>query len=168
MLLVILSFGFLLVMRGTRGLSPQRPVEGLVRIWHEAADLFLTVALILTLEEFAVTAGTPRSVAREYSVLAPGIAAYLLSRYQKKADTFFLAALAIVFTIHACQADLMHGLSLAWAVAMGIAVFQTGLLGLRYRLLFSPVPAAVKGWPVLCLLAAFLALIFGAVAQMVF
>jgi hypothetical protein len=57
---------------------------------------------------------------------------------------------------------------MAWTVSAGIGIFQTGLLGLRYRLLFSNAPAFIKGWPTLCLLAGFLSVILWSAARLVF
>jgi len=159
MYFLIIAFGFMLAMRGTRPASLQRPVEGLVQVWREAADLLLTVSLMLVLWAAAMAFEKTQVIVPEYSLLGLGITAYLLSRYQKKTDVFFLAVLAIVFMIRSRQADLWHGLSLAWAVSIGIAVFQTCFLGLRYKLLFSRVPVPAKGWPILCLLAAFIAIV---------
>lgn len=159
MYFLIITFGFLLTMRGARPAPLQKPVEGLRRIGREATDLLLTTGLIWTLWEVALTFAETRLLAQEYAVLGFGIAAYLLSRYQKKNDVFFLTVTGIVFWISLRQTDLLHGLSLAWAVSMGIALFQTCFLGLRYRLLFSNVPGSMKGWPVLCLLAGFIALV---------
>lgn len=158
MYFLIISFGFMLAMRGTRPAPLQRPAEGLVRTWRDAADLLLTVSLILALWTGAMTFERTQVIAREYSLLGFGVLAYLLARHQKKTDAFFLAATVIAFVISSRQADLFHGLSLVWAVSVGIAVFQTCFLGLRYKLLFSRVPASMKGWPVLCLLAAFIVL----------
>ncbi len=155
-------------MRGARPASLQRPVEGIVRIWREAGDLLLTTGLILTLWEAALTFAETRLLAREYTVLGFGIAAYLFSRYQKKNDVFFLAVMAIVFWISLRQTDLLHGLSLAWAVSMGIALFQTCFLGLRYKLLFSNLPLSMKGWPALCLLVALVALVLRSLGGLLF
>ncbi len=166
MLLVILSFGFLLALRGTRALSLQRPVEGLIRIWREAADLFVTAALVVTLEALLAATQEAAWVARDYAVLISGVAAFLLARYQKKTDAFFLTAFVLAFLGRSLAPGLLAGCSWLGTVVFGIAAFQTGLLGLRYRLLFSGVPAQVKGWPVLCLLAALLALVFGAACGM--
>ena len=159
MYFLIIAFGFMLAMRGTRPAPLQKPAEGLVLTWREAADLLLTINIMLVLWAAAVAFEKTQAAAREYALLGFGIAAYLLSRYQKKTDVFFLAVLAIVFMIHSRQADLWHGLSLTWAVSVGIAVFQTCFLGLRYKLLFSRVPASMKGWPILCLLAACIAIV---------
>ena len=113
MYFLIIAFGFMLAMRSTRPAPLQRPVEGLVRTWREAADLLLTLSLMLALWTAAITFEKTQGIAREYSLLGFGIIAYLLTRYQKKTDVFFLAALAIVFMIHSRQTDLWHGLSLA-------------------------------------------------------
>lgn len=168
MYFLIITLGFLLAMRGSRPAPLQRPAEGLERVWREAADLFLTTGLVLTLESAVVVLEMLRVPANEYKILTLGIATYLLSRYQKKTDVFFLVTVAIVFLISSRQSDLLHGLSLAWAACVGIALFQTGFLGLRYKLLFSRTPGAMKGWPLLCLLAAFLSVLFGGIGHLVF
>ena len=168
MYFLIVTFGFLLAIRSTSPAPLQRPGEGLARIWREAGDLFLTMGLTLTLWAGVVALDKTRLFAQEYTILGFGVIAYLLSRYQKKTDIFFLSMMTIVFMIHSRQADLLHGLSLAWAVSMGIAFFQTCFLGLRYRLLFSNVPAPMKGWPLLCLLAALIALVLWSLGGLVF
>ena len=168
MYFLIVSFGFLLAMRGARHASLQKPVEELVRVWREAIDLLLTTGLTLTLLTAAKTFGEARIIASEYEILGLGIIIFLLSRYQKKVDAFFLAATAIAFMVSSKQKDLVHGLSLAWAACAGIALFQSGFLGLRYKLLFSKVPFSAKGWPILCLLGAFVSAILVGVARLVF
>jgi hypothetical protein len=168
MYFLIIPLGFLLAMRGARPAPLQRPGEGLRRIWREAADLFLTTGLILALWGTALAFDGTRLFAQDYAILGFGIAAFLLSRSQKKTDVFFLAAAALVFWVSARQAGLFHGLFLAAVACAGIAVFQTCFLGLRYRLLFSNVPASMKGWPVLCLLAGLIALVLRGLGRLVF
>lgn len=168
MYFLIITFGFMLALRGARPAPLQDPTEGLDRVVRGGADLFLTTGLTLTLLEAATAFGETWEIAQEYRVLSLGITAYLLSRYQKKTDIFFLAAGALVFTISSEQSDLAHGLSLAWAACTGIALFQAGFLGLRYKLLFSRTPPSVKGWPLLCLLAASISLVLVSTGRLVF
>jgi asparagine N-glycosylation enzyme membrane subunit Stt3 len=168
MYFLVIVFGFVLALRGTRPAPLQRPVEGLVRVWREAADFFLTTGLILAIGAAALTFENSRAITGEYTFFGFGLAAYLLSRYQKKTDVFFLTAALSAFMIHGRQEDLLSQLSMAWAVSAGIGIFQTGLLGLRYRLLFSNVPAFIKGWPMLCLLAGFLSIVLWSAARLVF
>ena len=168
MYFLIIPFGFLLAMRGARPAPLQRPGEGLGRIWREATDLFLTTSLILALWALAMAFEKTQAGAREYAVAGLGIAAYLFSRHQKKTDTFFLSVLASVFMILSREHDLLWGIFLAWVVSSGIALFQTCFLGLRYKLLFSHVPAAMKGWPILCLLAGFISVVLRNLGNLVF
>ena len=168
MYFLIITFGLMLAMRGARPARLERPVEGGARVWREAADFFLTVSLALTLLAAARDYETTQATAKEFTILGLGLACYLLSRYQKKTDVFFLAATTVAFMISVKQIDLANGLSLAWAVSAGMALFQTCFLGLRYKLLFSRVPASMKGWPVLCLLAAFLSLTLWSLGRLVF
>lgn len=168
MYFLIISFGFLLALRGAKPAPLNRPLEGMEHIWREAADFLLTTGLILTLWTIAVAFDKTRLLAQDYAILGPGLAAYLLSRYQKKTDAFFLSTLAVVFMIHSKQADFLHGLSLAWAVSAGVALFQTCFLGLRYKLLFSSVPVSAKGWPILCVLAGFVSLVLWSLKSLVF
>ncbi len=168
MYFLIIPLGFVLALRGGRSVPLQRPVEGLTRVWREAADLFLTTSLILTLGVVVLAWEPCRGVAGEYTILGLGVVAYALARYQKKSDVFFLVSMLIAFMIHSRPVDLLSGLSLAWAVSVGIAIFQTCFLGLRYRLLFSNVPAAVKGWPMFCLLAGFLSVVLWSVGRLIF
>lgn len=187
MFFLIITFGFLLAMRGAkpapfhndstlarlacfarRPAPLQTPVEGLRRIGREAADFFLTASLILALWAVAVVFEKIQAGVREYALLGPGIAAYLLSRYQKKTDVFFLSVMMSVFMIGSRQHGLLQGILLAGGVSAGIAIFQACFLGLRYKLLFSRVPVSAKGWPVLCLLAGFASLVLWGVASLVF
>ena len=168
MYFLIITLGFLLAMRGTRPALLQKPNEGLARVWCEAADLLLTTSLILTLWTAALAFEKTRFFAQEYAILGFGVLAYLLSRYQKKADVFFLVVLSIVFMVSLRQTGLFHGFYLATVISAGIAVFQTCFLGLRYRLLFSNVPEPMKGWPSLCLLAGLISLVLWSFGRLVF
>lgn len=168
MYFLIIPLGFLLAMRGAKPAPLQDPAKGLACVWREAADLLLTTGLTLTLWAAAVALDKTQILAREYAILGLGAVAYLLARYQKKNDVFFLACAGIVFWISLRQNDLFHGLSLAWAVSLGIALFQTCFLGLRYKLLFSDVPDSMKGWPILCLLAAFISMALGSLGDLIF
>ena len=168
MYFLIVTFGFLLAMRGARPAPLQRPSEGLRRIVCEAADLFLTTSLILALLALAAEFEEIRTGVREYAILIFGITAYLLSRYQKKTDVFFLVVTASIFMIGLKQRDLSQEILLAWVVSAGIALFQACFLGLRYRLLFSSVPASVRGWPSLCLLAGFISIVLWSLGGLVF
>lgn len=159
MYFLIITFGFLLAMRGARPALLQRPGEGFRRIVREALDLFLTISLILVLLAAAAGLEGLRTGAREYAILGFGIAAYLLSRYQKKTDVFFFFVTASIFMIHSKQCDLPQEILLAGVVSAGTALFQACFLGLRYKLLFSSVPASVKGWPSSCLLAGFISIV---------
>jgi len=155
-------------MRGAKPAPLQSPVEGLVRIGREATDLFLTASLILSLGATVLAFNEKLLFAQEYTVLGLGLAAYLLSRFQKKADVFFLAVVVIAFRVGSQQGDLWLRLSMAWAVCVGIAIFQACFLGLRYKLLFSDVPASMKGWPILCLLAGFISVVLWSLGSLVF
>jgi hypothetical protein len=168
MYFLIIALAFLLAMRGTRPAPLQKPGEGLKRVWCEAVDFFLTTSLVLALWTFAQAFKRIQPSARGYAILGFGIMAYLASRYQKKTDVFFLSVLASVFMISLKQHDLSRGILLAGIVTVGIAVFQTCFLGLRYKLLFSNVPPSMKGWPVLCLLAGSIALILRGLGGLVF
>ena len=168
MYLLIITFGFLLAMRGARPAPLQKPGEGLRRVGREATDFFLTTSLILTLWALALTFEEVRAEAQGYALLGFGIAAYLLSRYQKKTDVFFLSVLASVFMISSKQHNLSHGILLAAIVSAGIALFQACFLGLRYKLLFSHVPPSMKGWPSLCLLAGFISIVLWGLRGLVF
>jgi hypothetical protein len=158
MYFLIITFGFLLAMRGARPAPLQRPGEGLRRVVREAADFFLTMSLVLVLLAFAAGFEEIRTGIREYTILSFGTVAYLLSRYQKKTDVFFLSMVASIFMIHSRQCDLPREILLAGVVSVGIALFQICFLGLRYKLLFSSMPVSMKGWPSLCLLAGFISL----------
>ncbi|MDD5225712.1 MAG: hypothetical protein PHV97_00830 [Candidatus Omnitrophica bacterium] len=130
MYFLIITLGFVLAMRGAKPAPMQNPGEGLRRICREAADFFLTTSLILTLETLAEAFEITQGVAREYTILGLGLAAYLLSRYQKKTDAFFLCILASVFMISSKQNDLEREIFWAGVVSAGIALFQACFLGL--------------------------------------
>lgn len=168
MYFLIVILGLLLAMRGAQPALLQRPGEGLKRIGRDAVDLFLTTSLILALWACVTALGKiPRDI-QEYAILGPGLAAYLLSRYQKKNEIFFFSVVASVFMISSKQHDPLQGIFLAGGLSAGIALFQVCFLGLRHRLLFSNMPSAVKGWPVLCLLAAFISAILWGLRSLVF
>ena len=159
MYFLIISLGLLLAMRGAKPAPIHRPGDGFRRAGKEALDFFLTTSLVLGVGALAETFGKTQAGAREYSLLIAGLMAYLLSRHQKKTDVFFLSVLVSVFLISSRQFGFMKGIYLAGGVSAGILLFQICFLGLRYKLLFSRIPASVKGWPVLCLLAGFISMI---------
>ncbi len=165
---LIIVAGFLFAIRGSRQAFSQRPVPSFFWIWREATDLFLTLGLIAAL--FTVTASFAgcRGFVREYAVLLTGATAYLLTRYQKKSDFFFFFVIALASTPLSVREDFFYNLSWVWVASVGVALFQTGFLGLRYKLLFSSVPEPVKGWPVFCLLAAFVSLALWGLGRYVF
>ena len=168
MYFLIITFGFLLAMRGARPAPLQRPVEGLKRIGREALDFFLTTSLILALWALVTAFVKIREGAQDYALLGPALAAYLLSLYQKKTNVFFLSVVACLFMIGVKQHDLTQGILLAGVVSVGIALFQVSFLGLRYKLLFSRVPVSMKGWPGLCLLAGFISIVLWSLGGLVF
>jgi len=168
MYFLIIAFGFLLAMRGANSAPLQKPAERLKRTWREAMDFFLTTSLTLVFWELATTFEKSQPGAREYAILGPGIVVFLLSRYQKKTDVFFLSVVAGIFMISSKQHGVLQGILLAWVVSAGIALFQTCFLGLRYKLLFSRVPAPMKGWPILCLLAGFISVVLWSLGGLVF
>jgi len=164
----IITFGFLLAMRGARPAPLQKPSEGLGRVWRDTADFFLTLSLVLALLDFGASFEEFRVIFRRYEILSAGLAAFLLSRYQKKTDVFFLSILAGVFMIRSEQPNLSQALRMACVMSAGTALFQSFFLGLRYRLLFSRVPVSMRGWPVLCLLAAFISIVLWGFSGLVF
>lgn len=168
MYFLIITSGLLLAMRGARPAFLQRPLEGLKKIGSDALDLFLTASLILALGSFAGAFEMIQTGARDYAILGGGLAAYLLSRYQKKPDVFSLVALAIVFMIRSKPSVLAQEIFLAGVVSSGIAIFQACFLGLRHKLLFSRVPASMKGWPILCLLAGSISVALWSLKDLVF
>ncbi len=168
MFIYIIIFGFLLAMRGAKPAPLQEPFVGLRRLWRETADLWLTLSLVLALLDFTAGFGKIRVMIQNFEILNAGLAAFLLSRYQKKTDVFFLAVLAGVFMIRSEQPGLPQAFAMACTLSAGTAFFQTFFLGLRHRLLFSRIPDAMKGWPVLCLLAAFISIILGGFSDLVF
>ena len=114
--LIILA-GFLLAMRGARPAPLQKPGQGLLKIWREAADLLLTVDLTLMFLAALLLFKETRPFAQEYSLLGAGLIVYLTARYQKKTDTFLLSAIVIVFWIYTRQYDPVHGLAMAGIIS---------------------------------------------------
>lgn len=165
--LIILA-GFLLAMRGARPAPLQKPGQGLLRIWRESADLLLTVDLALMLLAALLLFKEVRPFAQEHSLLGAGLIVYLTVRYQRKTDVFLLSAIVIVFWIYSKQYDPIHGLAMAGIVSVGIGIFQTCFLGLRYRLLFSRVPISMKGWPILSLLAGSISIALWGLGRLIF
>ena len=168
MYFLIITFGLMLAMRGARPPKIDKPDQGISGVWREANDFFLTVSLVLTLLAVAMACEATRLAAEEYAFLGLGLISYLLSRYQKKTEVFSLTAAVVAFMISVKRADLLTWLSFAWAVSFGFALFQSCFLGLRYKMLFSRVPPSVKGWPSLCILAAFISLVLGSLGRLVF
>lgn len=164
----IIAFGFLLAVRGARPAPLQRPVEGLKHIGRENKDLFFTLSLVLAIWTFVAGLGGVWGAVQGYAILGLGLMAYLFSRYQKKGDVFFFTVFSGAFMISLKQADIAQGVLWAGVVSVGIALFQAGFLGLRHRLLFSRTPAMAKGWPTLCLLAAFISMALWGFGRLVF
>ncbi len=168
MYFLIIAFGFLLAVRGANPAPLQDPKEGLRRVWREAADFFLTTALLVALWIVWASAGKAQTLAREYAFLGIGAASYLLARYQKKTALFFLCTAVTAFAVLSRQEGFLTSLSWVWAISFGIAFFQACFLGLRYQLLLSKAPPSMKGWPLLCLLAGFISIALWGVARLVF
>lgn len=164
----IISFGFLMAMRGARPAPLQKPGEGLRRLVRETADFFITVSSVLTLWAFVTAFERIQAGVWPCAILGSGIAAYLFTRYQKKTDVFFLSVISSVFWISSRQPDLLRGILGAGVVSAGIAFFQACFLGLRYKLLFSNVPASAQGWPLLCFLAGFISIVLWGFRGLVF
>ncbi|MFH0985996.1 MAG: hypothetical protein V1882_10785 [Candidatus Omnitrophota bacterium] len=164
----IIAFGFVLAMRGARPALLQRPLEGLKHIGRENNDFFFTLSLILAIWNFAAGFERIENAVREYAILGFGLMAYLLSRYQKKGDVFFLSVLAGAFMISLKRSDISQAVLWAGAVSAGVALFQGVFLGLRHRLLFSRIPEPSKGWPALCLLAGFISMALWGFVRLVF
>lgn len=154
-----IAFGFLLALRGAKPAPLQKPVEGLKRVGRETVDFFLTTSLVLTLWAAVAALDKTRLFAQTYAVLGLGVLAYGSACYQKKTDLFFLSVLTAAFMVHSNSQNLLRELSRALALSAGLAIFQACFLGLRYKLLFSDVPASMKGWPVLTLLAGFISMV---------
>ena len=165
---LVIMFGFLWTLRGSRYAFSQKPIPSFFWIWREATDLFLTLALIAALFALASSFDGCRGFVQEYPILLTGAAAYLLARYQRKPDLFFLLATVASGTAFSAGTGMFYNLSWAWAVSFGIALFQTCFLGLRHKLLFSNVPEAVRGWPVFCLLASFVSLALWGIGRFLF
>ncbi|HOW88435.1 MAG TPA: hypothetical protein P5561_00770 [Candidatus Omnitrophota bacterium] len=168
MYFLIIAFGFLLAVRGAKPAPLQDPKEGLRRVWREAVDFFLTTALLVALWIVWTSVGKAQALAREYAFLGIGAASYLLARYQKKTDLFFLCVAVTVFAVLLRQEGFLTSLSWVWAISLGIAFFQVCFLGLRYQLLLSRVPSSMKGWPLLCLLAGFISMALWGITRLVF
>jgi hypothetical protein len=135
---------------------------------RDVADFFLTGSLILSLGALLTAFEKTQVLVGEYTILGLGLAAFLLSRYQKKTDVFFLAVFASVFMVSSEQHGFSKSLLQILAVSAGIGLFQACFLGARHKLLFSNVPASMKGWPILCLLAGFISVVFWSFRSLVF
>ena len=166
--LLILTAGFLFAIRGSRQVFLQRPFPSLFGIWREATVLFLTLALLAAFFALAASVAAWRSFVQDHDLLFAGAAAFLLTRYHGKSDFFFLMVTVLAVSGFSSGEDFFYNLSWAWAAGAGIALFQTGFLGLKHKLLFSNVPEPLKGWPVFCLLAAFVSLLLWEFAGCVF
>lgn len=164
-LALVAGLGFLLAVRGKKNVSLQKRHPDLSGACRETVDLSLTMSLMFVLYEWGAGFQGAQGFIREFSFLFLGLAGYGLSQYQKKTDLFFLTACALVFYINAGDQDFYKKLLWLWTVGAGIGFFQACFLGLQYKLLFSRVPHSVQGWPVFCLLAAAIALVFKGIGQ---
>ncbi|MBU9888344.1 MAG: hypothetical protein KTQ49_00560 [Candidatus Omnitrophica bacterium] len=167
-IVVILIVGFLLAIRGSQQSFSRQPVPSFFRIWREATDLFLTLGLVASLFAAASSYEEAAALIQRNSFLGVGVTVYLLTRYQKKTDTFFIVATLLAIPGVTVREGPLYALSWAWAASVGVALFQTAFLGLRHKLLFSDVPGPVRGWPLMCLLASFICLLLERVGSYVF
>ncbi|HPW76681.1 MAG TPA: hypothetical protein PLK73_01935 [Candidatus Omnitrophota bacterium] len=160
---VIAIFGFLLSIRGEqkRGFS-------LVAIWRETLDLFLTQILAVTLYHSFLRWSTATSVIEEFGFLILWTLIYLIAKYQKKPDLFLITAVLITHAVvQVCEGWLIQS-SLLLVIASGLFIFQAAVKGLRRAILFSGIPPAMKGWPVLCLIAFCISVVMSGILDILF
>lgn len=165
---LIIAFGLLFAIRGVKSLTLQYPEKTLPEVWRQAVDFCLTLWFILLYFEAMLNIVLIRAWVQDHALILIGFLAYVFSKYQKKSDIFFLSISVLIFLIHREQANLPQGLFMATVVSVGIALFRTCFLGLRYKLLFSKVPKSMRGWPILFLLASFLSLALWKIGALVF
>ncbi len=165
---LIITFGLLFAIRGVKSLTLQNPEKTLPEVWRQAVDFCLTLAFTLLYFEASLCIVGIQSFVQDHALLVIGFLAYVFSKYQKKTDIFFLSMTVLTFLIYSEQKNLLHGLFWVGAVSIGIALFRTCFLGLRYKLLFSRVPKMMQGWPILCLLASLLSLALWGIGRLIF
>ena len=131
------------------------------RLLRQGAELFCAIALLSLVYFLAVESWASRELYREVSILFFFPAAYGAARFRKKNRIFFLAAFAIpVFFIHQ-KSELLLGmrLGLSFVIVAGMMFFEAFFLGLKERLIFSPVPRFFEGLPLAFLLASSISMI---------
>ncbi|HQB93721.1 MAG TPA: hypothetical protein PK997_00765 [Candidatus Omnitrophota bacterium] len=165
---VIAGAGFLFAVRGRHAFLPRESVSPeLSGVWREMLDLFLTVALSLTIFNALLLWDRTAVAVRGADFLVLWCFAFLAGRYQKKDGVFHLTAAVIALAVLEAK-DLALQLSLAGAVVGGLFLFLTAFAGLRYAVRFSKIPETVRGWPLLCLLAFCIMTILGGILSYIF
>lgn len=164
----IIAFGFLFSIRETKDLLLKKPIDNLLQIVRDTIRFWMALCFIVMFFEAAATFPATRAWIENDHLLLMGALAYLLSKLLKKTDVFFLSLTTAAFFILSEQGSEWKSFLSVCQIAFGIGFFQICFLGMRYRLLFSKVPMAMKGWPLLCLLAFFISLTFWGLHQYVF
>ena len=115
----------------------------------QAAEIFLSTFVILTLYFFGVHKPGFLPIAHEGLIPFSLILSYFYARFFKKEFIFCLITLAFSYSIS--QGPLFsyaERVGLAALMSLGLALLQFGMEALRYRILFSQVPKPLSGLPI--------------------
>jgi hypothetical protein len=149
---IVMAFGFLFSLRAVRaGAGEKRTGLSQGALWHDAADLAVSLLFLVVLYDLGAAWEKAAAWLPDFGFLGLWGGAYLIGRYQKKPDIFFVSLAVFAYAI--VTAFLRTEIHIALALPLGIFIFQVFFKGLKYALLFSRVPEPVKGWPILCLTA---------------
>ena len=141
--------------------SPTRLGGNVLALIKQSFDIFLS-AILIVLFYILVFEKIKTDPLKEYEIPVIFLSAFLTSRILKKSNAFFLVVTGLCFfALNAGnESSFWMSLCILSGLSLGIFLFQTGLISLKQRLIFSPVPEALKGVPILFFLAAILSVIF--------
>ena len=160
---LICGFAMLWALEQARNPALGRPrYEEFKEIVQEGCEIFLNAVLGAAFCFFILQAFSPRLHSKEMTGLAL-LAAYGLARLQKRSNLFFLTVAGFLFFM-LVEGTLFsfESFRIAAVLAGGLSFFKIGMHGLRQRLLFSPVPRRLRGWPIQFFTAAIWALVLAA------
>lgn len=166
---IITGFGFLFSLRTARTGTAEKKTDLFLRsLACDALDLCLSLLLLVTLYDLGQIWGGTLMGPQDMGFLAIWAAAFLIGRYQKKQELFFISLAVIASLIVSATRQWSVQLELILVLVFGIFAFQVAFKGLKHALLFSRVPESMKGWPVLCLLAFCVTVVLGGFISLIF
>ena len=165
----VIAFGFLFTEKEAgSGLGKPWALPSWGRSLREGLDFFVTAAFLVTLGSLLFSVEQVPLWAKDSSILILGSVSYLLGRYQKKTDLFFLASTALSCYVLSDQREWGEALSLLGVLGAWIFVYQGFFFALKQKLFFLKIPPQMKGWPVTLLTGACLSLILWGFGSLIF